>query len=84
MDDPQQFGRELADTLATRVQAGEISAEEAARVFTQTMLSQANQMVGQNTSRKDAEAWLEAAAFAYGAHLEESRAFFNKSRAYES
>lgn len=83
MDDPKQFGRELADALATRVKAGEISAEEAAREFAQAILSQADQIIRQNKSREVAGAWLEAAAFAYGARLEESRAFVSRNRAYE-
>ena len=59
------------------------AAEEAAREFGRVILLQADQIVTQSHSREVAGAWLEAAAFAYGARLEERRAFHNSNRAYE-
>jgi len=71
MDDPKQFGLELADRTVARMESEGLGSEEAAIFAAKQIVERADEMVAASRTRAAAATWTEAVTAAYGARLDE-------------
>lgn len=71
MDDPREFGHQLADRTVARMESEGLSSDEAAIFAAEQIVQRADEMVAAGESREAAATWTQFVTLAYGARLDE-------------
>ena len=74
MEDPGQFGAELADRTVARMETDGLDSAQAALLAAQEILDFANGLIAAGTSKDAAKEWTEAVMAAYEERLDDVRA----------